>query len=128
MGSIPDQCPSCQNQLMITQLTCPFCGTSVGGQFEPNIFSQLSNDDLNFVLMFVRSKGNVKEMEREIGISYWTIRRKLDEIVEFLDQASSAAPRASRSAQRMVILQQLRSGEISVEEAAALLEDIKRGG
>jgi hypothetical protein len=127
VGSIPEQCPSCQNQLVITQLTCLFCGTSVGGQFEPNIFSRLSTDDLNFVLMFVRSKGNVKEMEREIGISYWTIRRKLDEIVEFLDQAS-APPRAARSAQRMLILNQLRSGEISVEEAAALLEEIKRGG
>jgi hypothetical protein len=127
VGSIPEQCPSCQNHLLITQLTCPFCGTSVAGQFEPNIFSRLSTDDLNFVLMFVRSKGNVKEMEREIGISYWTIRRKLDEIVEFLDQAS-APPRASRTAQRMLILQQLRSGEISVEEAAAQLEEIKRGG
>jgi hypothetical protein len=127
VGSIPEQCPSCQNQLVITQLTCAFCGTSVAGQFELNIFSRLSTDDLNFVLMFVRSKGNVKEMEREIGISYWTIRRKLDEIVEFLDQASTQ-PRAGRSAQRILILQQLRSGEISVEEAAALLENIKRGG
>jgi hypothetical protein len=126
VSSIPEQCPSCQNRLVITQLTCPVCGTHVAGQFEPNIFSRLSGDDLNFVVMFVRSKGNVKEMERAIGISYWTIRRKLDEIVAFLDEASTA-PREARATQRMMVLERLRSGEITVEEAAVMLEEIKRG-
>ncbi len=126
MGKIPDQCPACQSRLVITELACPRCGVEVSGRFEPNVFSRLSGDDLNFVLMFVRTKGNIKEMEREIGISYWTIRRKLDEIVELLAAAGEAA-QEDRNARRVAVLRQLRDGEITVHEAAALLDDIKRG-
>lgn len=127
MGKIPEHCPSCQNRLVITELVCPVCGTEVTGQFEPNLFSRLSADDLNFVILFVQTKGNIKEMERELGISYWTIRRKLDEIVGFLFAAGEASDE-DRSMRRLQVLNRLRDGDITVEEAAALLEDIKRGG
>jgi len=125
MSKIPEKCPSCQSDLYISQLTCSQCGTQVSGRYEPNIFSRLAPTDLNFVVMFVRARGNVKEMERELGISYWTIRRKLDEIVEqlgLLDETSTDM----RSARRVEVLERLRAGEIDVDQAADLLEQIKR--
>lgn len=125
MGNIPEHCPSCQSNLVITELSCPVCGTKVNGEYEPNIFSRLSPDDLNFITWFVQAKGNVKEMERTLGISYWTIRRKLDDIVEFLSKPE--APAEQRASRRIVILDRLKRGEITVQEAATLLEQIKRG-
>ena len=125
MSKIPEKCPSCQSDLYISQLTCSQCGTQVSGRYEPNIFSRLAPTDLNFVVMFVRARGNVKEMERELGISYWTIRRKLDEIVEqlgLLDETSTDM----RSGRRVEVLERLRAGEIDVDQAADLLEQIKR--
>jgi hypothetical protein len=102
----------------ITQLSCTSCETVVLGRFEPNRFSKLPPESLAFLEDFVRSRGNVKEMERELGISYWTIRKRIDDLVEELGLASKASPRAGRRA----ILERLKAGEISPEEAAALLE------
>ena len=126
MPKIPEQCPSCEADMIITQLTCVQCGTQVSGRYEPNLFSRLSPTDLNFVVMFVQAKGNVKEMERELGISYWTIRRKLDEIVEQLGLLRAASD--PQSERRIAILERLRAGEIDVDQAAELLEQIKREG
>lgn len=125
MGSIPEHCPSCQSHLVITELSCPVCGTKVNGEYEPNIFSRLSPDDLNFITLFVQAKGNLKDMERSLGISYWTIRRKLDDIVEFLSKPET--PVEPRTSRQMSVLDRLKRGEISVQEAAAMLEQIKRG-
>ena len=102
MPKIPEKCPSCESSLFISQMTCSQCGTQVSGHYEPNIFSRLAPTDLNFVVMFVQARGNVKEMERELGISYWTIRRKLDEIVEQLqaDMADAAGQPYDGSARR----------------------------
>jgi hypothetical protein len=126
VGKIPELCPACSSSdWMITELTCRNCGNKVTVEAEPNLFSLLNPDDLNFITLFVQTKGNVKEMERELGISYWTIRRKLDEIVEFLNTPRAAVE--SPKAQRLAILERLRRGEITAQEAAALLESLKRG-
>ena len=59
-------------------------GTEVTGQFSPDLFSRLTPNDFDFVVLFLKARGNIKEMERELGISYWTIRSKLNEIVDGL--------------------------------------------
>jgi hypothetical protein len=124
MHRIPEQCPSCGGRLIVTELTCSACGAQVHGQFEPDLFSRLSPTDFDFVVLFVKSKGNVKEMERELGISYWTIRSKLGEIVETLGFGEQAED--DLSLRRRAVLERLRAGEIGVDEAAALLEELKR--
>jgi len=68
----------------------------------------------------VRSRGNVKEMERELGISYWTIRKRIEDLVEEL--GLSAKPATPTKIDRREILERLKAGEISPEEAAHLLE------
>ncbi|MBL0344367.1 DUF2089 family protein [Candidatus Villigracilis affinis] len=81
MPLIPQSCPSCSSPLVVTQLNCTLCGTGVVGKFELSPFFRLSPDSLRFLEVFVRNRGNVKEMERETGESYWAIRRQLDEVI-----------------------------------------------
>ena len=99
------------------------------GRFEFDLFSQLSPNDFDFVVLFHKTKGNIKEMERELGISYWTIRSKLGEIVAQLGLEEEAEPPESGeaiAARRQAILDQLSDGSIGVEEAAAQLERLKK--
>jgi hypothetical protein len=106
----------------ITQLSCTNCETVVLGRFEPNRFSKLPPRSLAFLESFVRSRGNVKEMARETGISYWTIRKQLDDLLVELDlEPGSEAP--AGKANRREILERLKAGEIDAEAAARLLED-----
>ena len=127
MPKIPKQCPACSADLVITRLTCPSCGTEVTGQFAPDFFSRLSANDFDFVVLFIKSKGNIKEMERELGISYWTIRSRLNDIVARLGfDAGGLTPASDAlSERRQKILQDLNAGLISVDEASALLEELK---
>jgi len=125
MPLVPQTCPSCGSALAVTQLNCTACGTGVVGKFELSPFFRLKPESLNFLEVFVRNRGNVKEMERETGESYWTIRRQLDEVI-----AEMGFPEASAldeiSAQRQDILAQLSRGEINVQEATNLLKQLNK--
>ena len=122
MPLVPQSCPSCSSPLVVTQLTCTSCGTGVVGKFELSPFYRLSPESLNFLEVFVRNRGNVKEMERETGESYWAIRRQLDEVINEMG-IEAAEDEVSKS--RQEILAQLSSGEITVQEATKLLAQIK---
>ena len=123
MSIIPQNCPSCSSPLQVTQLTCTVCGTGVVGAFELSPFMRLSAERLRFLEQFVRYRGNVKEMERATGESYWAIRRKLDEIIEAMGFDVQPDEMDFASA-RQDILKRLSEGEISVEEAKKLIAKI----
>lgn len=129
MRKLIEHCPACDGELIVTQQTCVQCGTSIVGQFKPNLFSQLSSENLLFLEVFVKNKGNVKEMERELGVSYWTIRNRLNEIIEELGfENKDVAPETAAAdvkAQRQEILNRLDAGEIGVDEAAAQLKQLR---
>jgi hypothetical protein len=124
MPLIPQSCPSCSSPLVVTQLNCTVCGTGVVGKFELSPFFRLSLESLRFLEVFVRNRGNVKEMERETGESYWAIRRQLDEVIT---EMGMEAPKneADLSTRRQEILGRLSRGEINVQEATKLLSQIK---
>src|SRR5512134_2845301 len=103
MPLIPQSCPSCSSPLVVTQLNCTVCGTGVIGKFELSPFFRLSPESLRFLEVFVRNRGNVKEMERETGESYWAIRRQLDEVIAELGFAE-APTHDGLSTQRQEIL------------------------
>jgi hypothetical protein len=107
----------------VTQLNCTVCGTGVVGKFELSPFFRLSPESLKFLEFFVRNRGNVKEMERETGESYWAIRRQLDEVIT--EMGIEAAKEDDVSTRRQDILAQLSRGEINVQEATKLLAQIK---
>ena len=129
MRKLLEKCPACAGELVVTQQTCRSCGTMVVGEFTPNIFSKLSPENLRFLELFVKNKGNVKEMERVIGMSYWTIRNRLNEIVEALGfenkDVEPVAAEETRRQTRQDILARVDSGEIDVAEAAKLLKALK---
>jgi hypothetical protein len=123
MPLIPQTCPSCSSPLVVTQLNCTVCGTGVVGKFELSPFFRLSPESLKFLEDFVRNRGNVKEMERETGESYWAIRRQLDEVIT--EMGIEATKEDDVSTRRQEILAQLSRGEINVQEATKLLAQIK---
>jgi hypothetical protein len=124
MSIIPQKCPSCSSPLKVTQLTCVSCGTGVVGSFELSPFARLSDISLHFLEVFVRNRGNVKEMERETGESYWAIRRQLDEVIAEMGFDLDQPSPADLASRRQEILQQLSRGEVNVEEAKKLLTQL----
>ena len=82
---LPASCPSCSGALRVTQLACPACGTTVHGDFLLPALSQLSSEDQQFALAFLLRSGSLKEMARLYGVSYPTVRNRLDELIARLD-------------------------------------------
>ena len=120
-----EACPACGGDLIVTQQTCVDCNTSIVGQFKPNIFSKLAPEHLAFVEVFVKNKGNIKEMERELGLSYWTIRNRLNDVITALGfEAKDDETEMGSRDRRQEILAQLQEGDISVAEATRLLHEL----
>lgn len=79
---LPVNCPSCESQLSVTELSCPECNTKVSGQYLLPLLLQISEEDQQFILDFFLSSGSLKEMANQMGKSYPTVRNKLDDIIE----------------------------------------------
>jgi hypothetical protein len=120
MRKILEQCPSCGGTLEVTRLNCTSCETTILGRYQPCPFCKLAPESTQFLLTFVRCRGNVKEMERELGISYWTVRRRLDELIEELG-VEAAPTEEDVTALQMDILEQVSRGELGAAAAAEIL-------
>jgi hypothetical protein len=129
-------CPVCEHELSVTRLHCGECGTTLEGQFAVGRFGRLNRDQLALLESFLRSRGNLRDMERELGISYPTVRGRVEALVRALglggsaaeadvseaEPAEAAAARATdRAAERRKVLERLSRHEIPAEDAAALL-------
>lgn len=110
-------CPICDKRLLVTQLTCQGCKTQISGQYTLNEFCYLEKELLNFAIVFIKNRGNIKEVERELGISYPTVRRMLDQTIQGLGFTTT-----QEAIDKQDILSQLERGEITVEEAAEYLK------
>jgi hypothetical protein len=139
-------CPVCQHELTITRLQCRSCGTALEGEFGVGRFGRLEREQLAFLESFLRSRGNLKEMERELGISYPTVRGRLEALLRSLDLADGSAPaidepldepmrdvhedqptleRAEElGAARKAILERLARHEMAADEAAEALRSL----
>ena len=109
------KCPFCNADLSISRLTCEGCDTQIDSQIGVPTFFRLPDDLQEFVLIFLRCRGNIREVEKALGISYPTVCKRLDLVNELL---GNRPPRANRNE----ILQQLERGEISAKQAAQLLK------
>ena len=127
-------CPVCEGELQVTRLSCTTCGTSIDGQFSVGRFGRLNREQMALLESFLRSRGNLREMERELGISYPTVRNRVEALVRALGlgegeplptepQPPTATPAASPAdtAHRRQILERLSRHEITAEQAAAAL-------
>lgn len=117
------RCPICAAQLRVVRLECGSCGTRLEGSFSLGRFHSLSADQLEFLEVFIRARGNFKDVERELGISYPTVRSRLDAVIRALGYQTEVEPdREAVTERRKEILRQLQDGRIGPEDAAALLE------
>ncbi len=119
MAKIVVRCPSCEGDLHATRLACETCGTNLDGQFEIPPLLKLRPDDLAFVTAFVRASGSLKEMAKIIGISYPTVRNRLDEIIRNLDVIEKAPQK-----RRHAILDALEAGKMTAEDAEKALRKV----
>jgi hypothetical protein len=138
MQKLFNQCPACGSQLIITECKCPACQLQMRGEFQSGQLSSLSDEALTFIKVFLSARGNLTEVERVLGISYPTIRNKLDEINNILNRnnetiiipekpngITAEKKAASVEDMRKDILQQVSDGRLSPAEAAQKLKDLQ---
>ncbi len=128
MRKVLEKCPTCGGELTISGLQCHACHTRIESQYSTCPFCRLSQQDLDFIEIFVKNRGNIKELERELGISYPTVRNRLNAVIAELGyEVRGDAPTSDESSEkRREILKQLDEGEISAEEAAELIKQRRR--
>lgn len=124
------ECPVCHNDLIVTGLQCTNCETQIKGEFTLSKFNYLDTDKLYFIEVFVKNRGNIKMIEKEMGLSYPTIKKMLDEVVEQLGYSNEPSVEVEKKEiykgpSRKEILDQIDDGKLSVEEAAKLLAMVK---
>ena len=119
----PSTCPVCGGSYEITQLTCKKCKSELVGHFNGCEFCELSEEDTGFILTFLKCRGNIKDVEKELGISYPTVRGKLDGVIKRLGLAGSVSPDEIKK-EREAIFEKLNNGEISADQAAEMLKNL----
>jgi hypothetical protein len=110
------RCPFCGDELAISRLSCCGCNTQIDSQLDIPLFFRLPRDLQEFVLVFLRCQGKIRDVEKELGISYPTVCKRLDLVNELL---GNNGPPVNRTQ----ILEQLERGEINVQEATQLLKE-----
>ena len=124
-------CPVCSGELSVTRLECRACGTAIEGEFNVGRFGRLSREQMALLESFLRSRGNLKELERELKVSYPTVRARIDALVRALDLADGsqvadeALEESGTAGARREVLERLARHEITADEAAALIRSRK---
>ena len=113
----PRSCPVCGEQLAVTRLGCSGCDTELSGSFEACSFCSLDADEREALLVFLRSRGNMKELERHLGVSYPTARARFDRLLRKLGIEIE-----EQESDRLSLLEALARGEIDVGEALGRLD------
>jgi len=117
----PGQCPVCGGDMVVKELECPACQVTVKGSFETCPFCTLTGEQMELIKIFLKSRGNIKEVERELGISYPTVRSRLDDIIRALG-FNPARPEVTRG-MKEELLAKLESGEIDADEFVRQLDE-----
>jgi hypothetical protein len=87
---LPTACPSCKGQLKVQMLNCASCQTAVEGSFDLPLLAQLPEEDQDFILQLIKFSGSLKELSAFYGISYPTVRNRLDSLIEKVEQVRTS--------------------------------------
>ncbi len=124
---VPGKCSICGHDITITSFVCTHCRTKTEGEFLPGRFSSLRRDQLEFIEAFLKCRGNIKDVEKELGLSYPTIRNRLEEVLQVLDLAprEASAERKPEKRDSSEVLNALEKGEVTPQEALRRLRGKK---
>jgi hypothetical protein len=114
-------CPVCATKLDVTELHCHDCHTTIKGEFKLDKFNYLSKEEKYFIEIFVKNRGNIKEIEKDLGISYPTVKKNLEQVIDALGYGEK--PNYDNLSKEE-ILTKLSNGEISSEEAMNLIKNL----
>lgn len=89
--AVPGSCPICGSRLEVQRLRCPDCGTALEGRFELCSFCSLTLEQRQFAELFIVARGNLREMERMLGMSYPAVRARLESVIEALGHGTARA-------------------------------------
>ncbi len=109
------QCPACGGSMTVRRLQCDECSTAVEGSFVLTRFDLLTPDQIAFLELFLRARGNIREVERAMGLSYPAVRARLDQVLRAL---SLDAEQDARHLEQLRVLDAVKRGELSVDKAA----------
>jgi hypothetical protein len=116
------RCPVCQNELTVVRLHCQACDTAIEGRFTAGSFAQLSAEQLDFIVTFVRCEGKINRVEQELDLSYPTIRNRLHEVIRALgyEPGKEEAPELDAE-KRSAVIADLETGRINADQAMRIL-------
>lgn len=114
-------CPYCASDFVIKEVECQGCKTQIKGNFKANRFNLFTMEDLFFIEIFLKNEGNIKLMEKDLGVSYPTVKSRLKNIVKTLGYQEDD----SNAKHRMKVLSDLSEGKIDVNDAIKHLRDLK---
>lgn len=110
------KCPVCNDALNVTSLKCKSCNIEINGDFTLSKFDLLTKSEIKFIELFLVNQGNIKEMEKDLQVSYPTVKKQLDAIIMKLGLTSKNVGLSKEE-----IIAKVVSGELSIEEAEDLL-------
>ena len=114
------KCPVCNSDTYVAKINCPTCNTTIEGQFDLCKFCRLTSEQKLFIDVFIKCRGNIKEVEKELGVSYPTVKNRLEDVANALGHKSEEEP--DEGTKRKGILDRVYNGEISVDDALELLK------
>lgn len=114
-------CPYCNGDFVIKEVECQGCKTVIKSNFKVNRFHMFKPEDLYFIEVFLKNEGNIKLMEKDLGVSYPTVKGRLKNIINTLGYKSNN----SDSTERLKILNALSEGEIDVKGAIKSLKEME---
>ncbi|HUA35536.1 MAG TPA: DUF2089 domain-containing protein [Candidatus Binataceae bacterium] len=122
------KCPSCDGALSVARLECAKCDIGIEGEFSMPPLLRLSPAQIDFVEVFIKNRGSIRDVERELGVSYPTVRGRLDDVIRALGypvkgEAAEEVPPTESATGRRSVLADLKAGRISPEEALAALNE-----
>lgn len=114
-------CPICQSTLHVTRLECSHCHTTIENDFTLSKFASFSAEQMHFIEVFLVKRGNIKEVEKELGVSYPTVRGKLNDIITGLGHEQQQTEETEY--RKSDIITKLENGKITAQEATRLINE-----
>ena len=129
--SLPNKCPLCSGSLEVTEASCLDCGIQMRGHFALAPYRNLDAEQLRFLETFLRCRGVIRDVEAALGISYPTVRGRLDALLNALDfsgEGRPAPPTAEeKAARRKAILAAVQDGTMDADAGLTALQELSSG-